>query len=290
VYLCLLCLPTTPILLDDIDGHDVYTPIVDSDGHLQVDVVAAGLPDGAATEATLADVLAQLDVVLSTRAAEEGGNLATLVAALDVALSTRAAESGGNLAAVLAALDVALSTRAVEDGGNLAALVAALDVALSTRAAESGGNLAASASSLALLEALLDALASVALDKLRVTLVDPLPAGTNNIGDVDLAGHGWTPVRKTGNYNAAQTDTVIWAPAAGKAIVLLGVLLSTDTAMSMQLESSNVDVIPPCYFAANGGAVISGGGPVWEGAADATLDLTSSAAGNHSVLLWGYEK
>lgn len=55
---------------------------------------------------------------------------------LDVALSTRALESGGNLAAILARLDVALSTRALESGGNLASIKAKtdnLDVLLSTR-------------------------------------------------------------------------------------------------------------------------------------------------------------
>lgn len=45
---------------------------------------------------------------------------AVLTAKLDVALSTRALEAGGNLAAILTKLDVALSTRALEAGGNLA--------------------------------------------------------------------------------------------------------------------------------------------------------------------------
>ena len=49
-----------------------------------------------------------------------------------------------------------------------------LDVPLSTRASEET------------LAALKNALASVAVDKLRVSLVDSLPAGTNNIGGVDV--------------------------------------------------------------------------------------------------------
>jgi hypothetical protein len=94
------------------------------------------------TGGNLAAILAKLDVALSTRALEAGGNLAAILAKLDVALSTRALEAGGNLAAILAKLDVALSTRALETGGNLAAILAKLDVALSTRALETGGNLA----------------------------------------------------------------------------------------------------------------------------------------------------
>jgi len=120
--------------------------------------------------------------------------------------------------------------------------------------------------------------------------ITSIAAGTNTIGAVKDDGVKYTPVTRTGNYAAAQTDTVVWTPVAGKSIVLTGVLLSTDTAMNIEIESGATDVIPPCYFAANGGAVIKGHGPIWRGAADATLTITSSAAGNHSVLLFGYEE
>lgn len=59
---------------------------------LQVDVKTSALPTGAATQTTLADILAKLDVALSTRALESGGNLAAAVTALqtidDFALGT----------------------------------------------------------------------------------------------------------------------------------------------------------------------------------------------------------
>jgi hypothetical protein len=68
-----------------------------------------------ATQTTLALIKSKTD------------NLDTsLVGKLDVALSTRALEAGGNLASILAKLDVALSTRALEAGGNLAAILTAL--------------------------------------------------------------------------------------------------------------------------------------------------------------------
>ncbi len=77
-----------------------------------------------ATQATLASIKAKtdnLDVALSTKAKEAGGNLALIKAKtdnLDVALSTKAKEAGGNLALIKAKtdnLDVALSTKASEN-------------------------------------------------------------------------------------------------------------------------------------------------------------------------------
>jgi hypothetical protein len=70
---------------------------------------------------------ANLDVALSTRALESGGNLASIFGQLDVKLSTRAVESGGNLASIFGQLDVKLSTRAVESGGNLATIAGTRD-------------------------------------------------------------------------------------------------------------------------------------------------------------------
>ena len=101
---------------------------------------------------------------------------------------------------------------------------------------------------------------------------------------------GGIPRRRTGNYSTAQTDTVIWTPATGKTIVLMGAVFSTDTAMSVSLSSDANYIIPPLYFSLNGGANISGISPIWKGAIDSTLTITSSDNGNHSVMLWGYEE
>lgn len=98
------------------------------------------------------------------------------------------------------------------------------------------------------------------------------------------------PIQKTGNWAAAQTDTALWTPVAGKKIHLHGVMVSTEAGNEIQLESADVDVVPPMYLSASGGAVISGMGEIWMGAADATLTVTSTVATNHSVLLWGYEE
>jgi len=119
---------------------------------LKVNVAAIPLPAGAATEATLltrateatvASILAQLDVALSTRASQAtvASILALLTAALDTTLSSRASEatlatraSEATVVSILAQLDVALSTRASQ--ATVASILAQLDVALSTRAAD----------------------------------------------------------------------------------------------------------------------------------------------------------
>ena len=67
-----------PIVILGTDGTDLYGFTVDTSGHVQVDVLSNALPTGAATETTLASVLAKLDVALSTRALESGGNLADI--------------------------------------------------------------------------------------------------------------------------------------------------------------------------------------------------------------------
>ncbi len=61
-----------------------------------------------------------------------------------------------------------------------------LDVALSTRASETTLDAVKT-----LVDALQDALASVGADKLRVSLVDSLPAGANVIGGVRLRGYDY---------------------------------------------------------------------------------------------------
>ena len=97
------------------------------------------------------------------------------------------------------------------------------------------------------------------------------------------------PINKVGNFNGAQTDTVIWTPSNNKRIILCGVVISVDTAMNCQLEASDVDVIPPLYLDAKGGAVISGYHPIWVGQLNEALALTTSGAGNVSIVLWGWE-
>ena len=122
--LYIVLLPESTGLTETIDGVTYRPPIVDLDGHLKVDVLTSDLPTDAATETTLAELLA--------------------------------------------ALDVALSSRAAEDGGNLEAI----------------------ATSTALLEALLNALASVAADQLRVDVTSPFAPTSTGSGQATVADAG----------------------------------------------------------------------------------------------------
>lgn len=115
-----------------------------------VDVVSSALPTGAATEATL--------VTRATSAAQTDGTQKTQVV-----------DSTGDR------LEIDASGRAaIQNQPNL-------DVALSTRASEA--TLSTADGRLATIDAVLDSIKDV--DGIK-KITDPLPAGTNNIGDVDV--------------------------------------------------------------------------------------------------------
>jgi DNA-binding FrmR family transcriptional regulator len=116
-----------------------------------------------ASESTLSGIKAQTDKLTFDTSNYLQVNVKATVnpSNLDVALSTRASES--TLSGIKAGTDY------LDD------IYGRLDVALSTRASEST------------LSAIKNALASVGTDKMRVSVVDSLPAGTNKIGSVDVA-------------------------------------------------------------------------------------------------------
>jgi hypothetical protein len=160
-----------------------------------------------ATEATLSGIKAQTDKLTFDTSNYLQVNVKATVNPpnFDVALSTRASEStlsglsGKFPSAVALADDLANPTTTIIGAANLGfdgtywrriatdtsgrmkvALDSIpnpsnLDVALSTRASE------------ATLSAIKNALASVGTDKIRASIVDSLPAGTNKIGSVDVA-------------------------------------------------------------------------------------------------------
>jgi len=86
----------------------------------------------------------------------------------------------------------------------------------------------------------------------------------------------------------AQTDKLLWGPAPGQSIVLMGLIASSDTAMTVTFYLG----VRRLYLdlPANGGANIlfPGGGlklPTGE-----RIIYTSSAAGNHGVAAYGDEE
>lgn len=128
----------------------------------------------------------------------------------------------------------------------------------------------------------------VTLDSEAVTL-NALPTGTNIMGAIKNAGVNYTTIYKQANYAAAQTDTTIWDPAAGKKVVITDIILSAEGACNIFLEVGATVILPKMYFADNGGMAMPLQAPI-KCATDGVLTITSSAAVNHSIFLSGYEE
>jgi hypothetical protein len=134
-----------------------------------------------------------------------------------------------------------------------------LDVALSTRASE------------ATLSALKNALASVGTDKVRVSLIDALPAGTNTIGTVNAVKSGtWNidnllnphPVKFTPEEKMQDANqfTGTYAPtAAGSTTIISAVTGKVIRVYDFYLwNSGTADVGVRLYFGTSGKNVFKG--------------------------------
>jgi hypothetical protein len=163
-----------------------------------------------------------------------------------------------------------------------------LDVALSTRASE------------ATLQALKNALASVGTDKLRTTLVDPLPPGTNTIGNVNaqilnfpteyplpsaqIADLKNVNILREGSYipfnltfTAAGTQT-IYTPSSGKKAKVLGFCVKCTADVDWEIRyASSLNLI--CGLPFKGAILMNGIGletPV--GATDEAIQAYAGGA------------
>ena len=122
-------------------------------------------------------------------------------------------------------------------------------------------------------------------------------AGIESIG-----GYAWTPVTKTYSTEGIASGTVVWRPASGNKIVLMGAIFSNKTGVTanttLELETgwvatgptggNGTDVIPPMNIA-SGPIVIGTGVPIWKGETDATLTITTNEELTPAITLWGYE-
>lgn len=106
----------------------------------------------------------------------------------------------------------------------------------------------------------------------------------------------WGTKTKTATATSAQTDTALWTPASGKRVALQGCVISATKAMQVELEVSDVDVVPPIYFDSYGRLTIGGDSTLlYVGDPDAVLTYSttnSGHSGSHgsvSIACWGYE-
>lgn len=144
-----------------------------------------------------------------------------------------------------------------------------------------------------------------ASDNVKVNLQTALPAGTNNIGDVDVltlpalpagantvgavkdAGPNYTTIQKFGDVGIV-TDSIIWDPAVGKKVVITDIVISTNAANAVTLKEG-INSILKGYLAANGGMAPGGLRTPLKGALDANITITTTA-GNTAIELSGYEE
>jgi hypothetical protein len=160
-----------------------------------------------------------------------------------------------------------------------------LDVALSTRASEST------------LSALKNALASVGTDKVRVSLIDALPAGTNTIGTVNAIKSGtWNidnllnphPVKFTPEEKMQDANqfTGTYAPtAAGSTTIISAVTGKVIRVYDFYLwNSGTADVGVRLYFGASGKNVFKGKLAAKTGVVKSFVRPWESNAGDSLVL------
>jgi len=278
--------------------------LVDSDRHVQVDVLtmpsisvtlaekgfsnASDTPTRALVDA---DRHVQTDVL--SLPVTKGDWLSVLPnpSNLDVALSTRASES------TLSGIKAQTDKLTFDSSNRLKVLLESLpnpsnlDVALSTRASE------------ATLSAIKNALGSVGTDKMRVSIVDALPAGSNTIGNVYAIKSGtwnidnllnphpvkFTPEEKmqdanqfTGTYSpTAAGSTTIISAVTGKVIRVYDFYLwnsgTADVGVRLYFGTSGKNLFKG-KLAAKTGVVKSFVRP-WESNAGDSLVLYLDAAG-----------
>jgi len=103
---------------------------------------------------------------------------------------------------------------------------------------------------------------------------------------------GASPIHRDLAVSAAGTYAV-WTPAAGKRVVLLGLVISSDTLMRVKLvDGDDVQgrrIVDASVPASGGVGVDLSPTPYVATAADQPLRIVTTAAGNVTVAAWGYE-
>ena len=127
--------------------------------------------------------------------------------------------------------------------------------------------------------------------EMQVDVVAALPAGTNIIGAVKRDVINYTPIRKYIAGAGAQTDTIVWSPAAGKKWVITDLICSLSAAGTITFEEDKTggdEVVFALDWAANGGVSSNLQTPIFGTEDDADLIVTTTA-GNVKIFVLGYE-
>ena len=97
-------------------------------------------------------------------------------------------------------------------------------------------------------------------------------------------------VTKSATSAAIASDTVLWTPASGKRIAVMGCAVSSGGAQQTLLELNNEPVLPRIYTAADTNYQTAvGSTPLRVGATDETLTYTTSSTTTTTIVCTGYE-
>lgn len=243
---------------DSANGDTVLKTTDNAGVHTPHHIVdSSALPTGAATSANQTTIIGHLDGV-------------------ETALAGLALESGGNLAAIAtdAAAMETLLTGIDGDTGAIREDAAAIEALLTTIDADTG-NLAG----------------AVIGSEVQVDVVAALPAGTNNIGDVDVLtlprsqsgpGQPGTAVdsytHAAINLGAGNNQSLVAAPGANKQIWVYGLGFVVNAAGTVALQDEDDTAITGVMpFAANSGLALPPSGnfsmPLWKVATNKALEM-----------------
>tara|TARA_R110000824_G_scaffold229112_8_gene416829 strand:+ start:4618 stop:5772 length:1155 start_codon:yes stop_codon:yes gene_type:complete len=187
-----------------------YVPLVDADGHLQVDTLSSALPTGAATAANQATIIGHVDGIegLLTTIDADTGAIKTAIELLDNAVDGNYLNVNANIAGtdfVGGAGAVAAGVQRVTLASDDPAVtdLAAMETLLGTIDADTGAIKTA-------VEILDNAISGT---EMQVDVVAALPSGTNTIGKVEVVGDvaenanaAGNPVLVAGRYDSPGND------------------------------------------------------------------------------------
>lgn len=278
------------VLIYGYDGTNNQKVKTDASGELQVDVLSSALPSGAATSAKQDTIIGHLDGVegLLTTIDADTGNISTKIDTLAAAIFTEddAHITGDEGIQLLAVRTDTPANRSGADGDYEPLQVSAgrlwVDASGKTLTVD-GSGVTQPISHAALTE-----LAAAIDTEVQVDIVGSLPAGTNNIGDVDVAsiaagtnaigrvghditgiGHGVKTVTNAG------TDEALAGSTTCKRVVIQA---QTDNTGYIAVGATGVDAT----VATGNGALLTPGASIEidiDNLADIFIDATVSGEG-----------
>lgn len=258
------------VLIQGDDGTDRTNILVDTDGHLQIDVLSAPSTTVTATNLDIRD-LTSTDVVTVTGGAGQ-------TADVKITLDSEAVAVTGTF------------WQATQPVSGTVTANAGTNLNTSTLALEAGGNLAAAATSLGLLDNSVDGNylnVNMNIAGADVSATVPMPVRPNEFELAAVTTH----VKKYYTNAGAVTDGIIWSPAAGKRWYVTDIFINVSAAATVTLEddlAAGDSAIWKAELAANSGWSHSFNTPLYSGEDQADLLITTTA-GNCYVCCTGYE-